>query len=1380
MTSTSVKTDLPLLHHLPSLGWIADRGLLTDEVLGVYLSLIKENNEDNNLKDSLLGRAVLRGLSKHVLYSFLDEYKDYISVLDVSGCQGIDLSSLPLHRDQITTLYCGNFGLKSIMEVVSLVEQWPKVVSIRFQPTSTYIPGTPNILPSSLTRLSPIDAVQYVREFGSASDPLTEVRLVMLGHGTAGKTTLKLSLREEESETSVKNVGAPRKCRVLATEDRTNGVDVNEVWSIEPYSNEGTWPHKSLPPSVRILDFPGQSEFYSSNRLLLSSLELTICLVTARLVPIDFDSKVARKTSIREAMDDQWKLNEAQLSFWLTMLDDMSRYEATESGNLDSRKPVYVVFTCLDLASPSYALELKDEWMKRNKDRYTHLDLCGVSCVAGREIDSEAVSSLRSSLVETSLEMMKGEAVPRSILGAKYILQEKWRHLRLLPTSSFLQMIHDFLKTDRRDVTNLIFKSLQVSGLILPVDSVGVTVVDPFWLSLVVNKVVCPIELGGISCEENDENQVAHVVTRSALHRELNQLVSMLHHLLAISDSLIEDELSEISIEESLQICLAHPSSSPNTFHICFEGEVKRLSKGFFGHFRKFKSIYLVVVSPGYLFIFDKKSKWEHFRDKLASGSTPRSTLSLLCGRGVYRISSHSLNISHIDDDIHDISLSELNNEIISIRVKLSPIVRDPLRAGMAHSMPISDIVEEEKEKQRGGSDFSHRDHNSVDVICEVLQSLDVMFLLSRGSESGNERGVESTCDPSSDRFLIPSRLVEDAPVGQTWKDQLRQYHTSTIHEGEEGAVVNVIRFSSARKDPFPPALIGRIVFALYEMPSIRKQQNFLTAYRGEVRVTTSSGTEIFFRFAPNDCLFDVALVCTSREVSEVDVPLVLQALVELLDGRCIEVSNVRLPFIAEELCLHCLLSIDLSVSKGGQEHSQSIELHSREEVELLACRSSFFCGCNGTVPHELKRLWKELSMREVEVQKRQATRLQGWSEWSSSSDGGSVLRLIPMQEVDDIRCVNDGNFGVVFEGRYKGKHVAIKAPKRHVQGDEQWREFSLWSSLPRHANICPLLGFCESFAFDTPSDTALENDPSLKPVAYRSLTSKWKKSGRRRQSFIEKSKRNGDDDGGKDWTRVQAHDSMMLPFVGPSLLNIAHTSKNRSPLDEDTALRYLMDVARGLVVLHDKGIVHRDIALRNILIFEDGHRACLTDFGLSAKGKPRKKKKESQRERDEEVKETEHNSPNFSVKMRKGLFPVKLFAPEVFLTMEYGPEADVYMFGWMVANMLQRGSEPEWRDVNKGEYYEVVVGGRSFKEKLKNGEIYLDMNIALEGMNEEWKMKLQPLIEACTMKEPSERYTMKDVYKWLEQHRASVLGVSVEELENQIISLTERERKKI
>lgn len=54
-------------------------------------------------------------------------------------------------------------------------------------------------------------------------------------------------------------------------------------------------------------------------------------------------------------------------------------------------------------------------------------------------------------------------------------------------------------------------------------------------------------------------------------------------------------------------------------------------------------------------------------------------------------------------------------------------------------------------------------------------------------------------------------------------------------------------------------------------------------------------------------------------------------------------------------------------------------------------------------------------------------------------------------------------------------------------------------------------------------------------------------------------------------------------------------------PLSWHLAVRYIADVADGLVLLHQKGIVHRDVKPANILLDPENDEALLTDFGIAA-----------------------------------------------------------------------------------------------------------------------------------------------------------------------------------
>ena len=71
----------------------------------------------------------------------------------------------------------------------------------------------------------------------------------------------------------------------------------------------------------------------------------------------------------------------------------------------------------------------------------------------------------------------------------------------------------------------------------------------------------------------------------------------------------------------------------------------------------------------------------------------------------------------------------------------------------------------------------------------------------------------------------------------------------------------------------------------------------------------------------------------------------------------------------------------------------------------------------------------------------------------------------------------------------------------------------------------------------------------------------------------------------------------LVMEFVdGQSLLDRVRAN----PLDLPTLARYARQVVDGLVAVHEKGIVHRDVKPSNILIEADSERVVLTDFGLA------------------------------------------------------------------------------------------------------------------------------------------------------------------------------------
>lgn len=73
------------------------------------------------------------------------------------------------------------------------------------------------------------------------------------------------------------------------------------------------------------------------------------------------------------------------------------------------------------------------------------------------------------------------------------------------------------------------------------------------------------------------------------------------------------------------------------------------------------------------------------------------------------------------------------------------------------------------------------------------------------------------------------------------------------------------------------------------------------------------------------------------------------------------------------------------------------------------------------------------------------------------------------------------------------------------------------------------------------------------------------------------------------------AMDLVVSPSGGPRTLEAVC----KGGVDEDQVAGWFRDICEGLAYIHSKGVVHRDVALDNILIDADGH-AVLTDFGIA------------------------------------------------------------------------------------------------------------------------------------------------------------------------------------
>jgi serine/threonine protein kinase len=83
-------------------------------------------------------------------------------------------------------------------------------------------------------------------------------------------------------------------------------------------------------------------------------------------------------------------------------------------------------------------------------------------------------------------------------------------------------------------------------------------------------------------------------------------------------------------------------------------------------------------------------------------------------------------------------------------------------------------------------------------------------------------------------------------------------------------------------------------------------------------------------------------------------------------------------------------------------------------------------------------------------------------------------------------------------------------------------------------------------------------------------------------------------------WLTVQDHHYLVMQYVSGG--SLADLLKSDGPLDWQRAARYVADVGEGLLEVHGRGIVHRDVKPANILWDPHRDEAVLTDFGVAAR----------------------------------------------------------------------------------------------------------------------------------------------------------------------------------
>eukprot|EP01118_Nematostelium_gracile_P006194 TRINITY_DN1994_c0_g1_i2.p1 TRINITY_DN1994_c0_g1~~TRINITY_DN1994_c0_g1_i2.p1 ORF type:complete len:370 (+),score=87.44 TRINITY_DN1994_c0_g1_i2:166-1110(+) len=178
------------------------------------------------------------------------------------------------------------------------------------------------------------------------------------------------------------------------------------------------------------------------------------------------------------------------------------------------------------------------------------------------------------------------------------------------------------------------------------------------------------------------------------------------------------------------------------------------------------------------------------------------------------------------------------------------------------------------------------------------------------------------------------------------------------------------------------------------------------------------------------------------------------------------------------------------------------------------------------------------------------------------------------------------------------------------------------------------------------------------------------------------------------------------------------HILLKSETINLDIGMDMLRDIASGMSHLHSEGILHCDLAARNLLVTTNGHRLIvkIADFGLS---------------RSLEEMSTEKSGDEVT----KDVVSIRWAAPEVLKDKQYSKASDIWSFGVVIYEIFE----------NKQPYY-LITSNSQVKKQVMEG-LKLERPTFVEITNEIYELMMK-----CMEMNPGHRIAFNQMNRYSER----------------------------